>query len=77
MVQWSELSQKYPDVYLDDVYTDEALLIVQYWLAVHQQNGKNVPADFPLKSLWDSHPDEHLEMERQFLMETRSRKLPG
>ena len=62
-------------MYQQDLYIEQALLIVQYWQAVHQQNGKEVPADYPLKGVWDKHPDKHMEIERQFLTETRLRKL--
>ena len=75
MTQWLELSTKYENMYQQDQYIEQALLIVQYWQAVHQQNGKEVPADYPLKGVWDKHPDKHMEMERQFLTETRLRKL--
>lgn len=75
MTQWVELSKKYENMYQQDQYISEALLIVQYWQAVHQQNGKDIPADYLLKGEWDKHPEKHMEMEREFLTETRSRKL--
>ena len=77
MTQWRELSTRkdFADLYSQDQYIREALLIVQYWQAVHQQNGKDVPADYTLKAEWDKHPEQHMEMERQFLTETRSRSF--
>jgi hypothetical protein len=78
MRQWLALAQKDETLrhkYEEDEYVSEALLMVQFWLAIHQQNGKTPPEDFPLKQLWDRNPDKHLEMERSFLIETRSRKI--
>jgi hypothetical protein len=75
MDRWVELSKKYPDMFADARYVEEALLIVQYWQAVHQLNGKALPADYTLKTLWDANSDKHLEMQREFLIQTRSRKL--
>ena len=76
MQQWLAAKEKYPVMYEDGRYTDEALLIVQYWQAIHQQNAKPVPAEYPLKSLWEGiGANKQLEMEREFLRETRSRRL--
>jgi hypothetical protein len=78
MNQWVALSTKDPKVqhlFEQDQYLNEAMLIVQYWLAVHQQNGKTPPQDYPLKAVRDAHPDMHTETERTFLMETRSRRV--
>jgi hypothetical protein len=78
MNQWVALSTKDPKVqhlFEQDQYLNEAMLIVQYWLAVHQQNGKTPPEDYPLKAVRDAHPDMHTETERTFLMETRSRRV--
>ena len=75
MQQWLTAKEKYPVMYEDGRYIEEALLIVQYWQAIHQQNAKPVPAEYPLKALWEGSADKHLEMEREFLRETRSRRL--
>jgi hypothetical protein len=75
MQLWLVAKEKYPVMYEDGRYIEEALLIVQYWQAIHQQNAKPVPAEYPLKSLWEGNADKHLEMEREFLRETRSRRL--
>ena len=74
MNQWLALSQKnerLSNKFAEDEYIGEALLIVQYWLAVHQQSGKNPPDEFPLKAVWDQNADRQMEMKRTFLMETR------
>jgi len=75
MTRWLAARDKYPVMFEDGRYVEEALLVVQYWQAIHQQNAKPVPTEYPLKSLWESNADKHLEMEREFLRETRSRKL--
>jgi hypothetical protein len=75
MTKWVELKQKYPVMFEDSRYVEEALLIVQYWQAVHQLNGKTPPGEYTLKALWDQNEPKHLEMQREFLIETRSRQL--
>lgn len=75
MEQWVAASKKYPDVFADGRYIEEALLIVQYFQAVHQQNAKPVPVEYLLKSVWDENAGKHLEVEREFLIETRSRTI--
>lgn len=74
MLQWVALSKKDEKLkhkFEEDQYVAEAMLIVQYWLAVHQLNGRNPPDDYPLKFVWDGHPEMQLEARRDFLMETR------
>jgi hypothetical protein len=75
MQKWLEAAEKFPDMFQDTRYIEEALLIVQYWQAVHQQNAKPIPTEYPLKAVWDGNSGQHLEMEREFLRETRSRRL--
>jgi hypothetical protein len=75
MAKWLQVREKYPTMFEEGRYIDDALLIVQYWNAVHQQNGKPIPDDYPLKAVWDANGSQHMEMERQFLMETRSKKF--
>ncbi|MCA9012284.1 MAG: hypothetical protein KDB01_21180 [Planctomycetaceae bacterium] len=75
MDRWVEAAAKYPRLFNDfESYLEEALLSVRYWKAVHQNNGTTEAADYPLKSLWEMHPEMHLEIDRQFLIESRSRK---
>ncbi len=62
-------------MYEDGRYVDEAMLIVQYWQAIHQQNARPVPEDYPLKTLWVENSGKQSEMEREFQIETRGRKL--
>ncbi len=73
--QWAELEQKYSHMFFDGDYVDQCLLVVQYWLVVHQQNSREVPKEFPLKKIWDSHDISRPDAERTFLMETRNRQI--
>ncbi len=75
MKKWLEVAQKYPVMFEDSRYIEEGLLIVQYYQAIHQQNAKPVSDDYSLKAIWDSNSSQHLEIEREFLIETRSRKI--
>ncbi len=43
MQRWLEAKQKFPTMYEDGRYVDEALLIVQYWHAIQQQNARAIP----------------------------------
>jgi len=75
MVKWLEASNKYPKFFVDNsAYREEALLTVRFWKAVHQNNGTTEAADYPLKAIWESNPDMHMDIEREFLTESRSRK---
>ena len=75
MVKWLEASNKYPKFFVDNsAYREEALLTVRFWKAVHQNNGTTEAADYPLKAIWESNPDMHMDIDRQFLTESRSRK---
>ncbi|MEY2726016.1 MAG: hypothetical protein RLZZ458_1883, partial [Planctomycetota bacterium] len=51
------------------------MLLVQYFDAVHQQNGRNLPAEYPLKEVWDANVFEQADAKRTFLIETKSRQL--
>lgn len=73
--QWAELQQKYSHMFYDGDYVDQCMLAVQYWLAVHQQNSREVPKEYPLKALWDANENSRPDAERTFLMETRNRKV--
>lgn len=75
MDRWVEARDKHAEMFEDGRYIEEALLMVQYWQAVHKLNNKPVPADYPLKKLWEDHADQHLDIERQFLRETRSQRF--
>ena len=75
MQRWLEAKQEFSTMYEDSRYVDEALLIVQYWQAIHQQNARPIPDEYPLKSLWVENSGKHLETEREFQRETRGRKL--
>jgi len=72
---WIRVFEKYPNMLTNnDSYREEALSIVHYWYVVHETNG-TTPADtFPLKSLWDSHPEVRPEIQRQFLLDTMRAK---
>lgn len=75
MNRWLEASAKYPKFFTDNSsYLEEAMLTVRYWKAVHQNNGTTEATDYPLKAVWESHPDTHLEIDGLFLRESRSRK---
>ena len=76
MALWLEVQKKYPVMFEDDRYISEALLMVKYWQAVHTLNARPIPSEYSLKSLWDSQgANKQLEIERDFLMETRARKV--
>ena len=75
MTRCIEAAAKYPKFFIDNSsYLEEALLTVRYWKAVHLNNGTTEAADYPLKALWEGNAGMHLEIERQFLTESRSRK---
>jgi hypothetical protein len=75
MDRWVEASSKNPNFFTDfESYREEAMLTVRYWKAVHQNNGTTEADDYPLKQLWESNPGMYLEIDRTFLMESRSRK---
>jgi hypothetical protein len=76
MNRWVAVFDKYPHMLIDSsAYLEEALLSVFYWLNVHETNGTTPPADFPLKALWEAHPDKRSDLQREFLLDTmRSRK---
>lgn len=75
MQQWSAIAQAKPHLFYDGDYIDDCTLIVQYYRAVHQQNGKELPEEYPLQTIWDNNESRHAEAERTFLIETRSRAL--
>lgn len=75
MDRWVEASAKYPKFFNDNpLYREEALLTTRYWKAVHQNNDTVEADDYPLKRLWESFPDSHLEIESLFLQESRGRR---
>ena len=75
MDRWVEASVKYPKLFGDfELYLEEAMLTVRYWKAVHQNNGTTEAADYPLKAIWESNTAQHLTIDRQFLIESRSRR---
>lgn len=41
----------------EDEMTEEAMLAVMYWRKIHQQNGMAIPADYPLKWMWEGKQD--------------------
>ena len=75
MSKWLDVAKKYPVMFEDSRYVEEGLLMVRFYHAIHQQNAKPIPDDYPLKSIWDSNSSLQLELEREFLLETRSRKF--
>ncbi len=75
MSQWAALAEKQPNMFYGGDYIDDCILIVQYYRAVFQQNGRNLPPEFPLKSVWDANAFRQADAERTFLIETRSRQL--
>ncbi|MFO1001205.1 MAG: hypothetical protein U0936_12745 [Planctomycetaceae bacterium] len=75
MQRWLEAKQKFPTMFEDGRYIDEAMLIVQYWQAIHQQNARPLPDDYPLKTLWIENVGKQSEVDREFQMETRGRQL--
>ena len=75
MQKWKELSVAHPGLFLDGDYLDQCMLLVQYFDAVHQQNGRNLPAEYPLKEVWDANVFEQADAKRTFLIETKSRQL--
>lgn len=75
MTRWLEASQKYPKLFVDfSSSLEEALLTVRYWQAVHQNSGTTPAADYPLKSLWDASGEMHMDIDRLFQTESRSRR---
>jgi hypothetical protein len=75
MQRWLEARQKFSTMYEDGRYVEEAMLIVKYWQAIHQQNARPIPDDYPLKSLWADNSYKYSEIDREFQLETRGRKL--
>ncbi len=74
MNRWLEASAKYPKFFIDNnSYLEEAMLTTRYWKAVHQNNGTTEAADYPLKAVWESNPEKHLDIDRLFLQESRGR----
>jgi hypothetical protein len=75
MNRWLEASAKYPKFFIDhSAYLEEAMLTTRYWKAVHQNSGTTEAVDYPLKAVWESNADMHLEIDRMFLQESRGRK---
>lgn len=75
MLKWQGLLATHPGLFYDGDYLDQCMLLVQYFDAVHQQNGRNLPTDYPLKDVWDANVYEQSEAKRTFLIETKSRKV--
>ena len=61
------------EIMSDTTLVEEALLAVVYLQQIYELNGKPIPADYPLKALWDA--NEHLipEVRRNFVRETQLR----
>ncbi len=72
MEKWIALRAKSPEMFEEGSYLEEGMLMVQYWIAVHQLNQKTVPADHPMKQLWDANPGRHNQAQSDFQMETRA-----
>lgn len=76
MSKWMAVREKHPAMFEEGSYLEEGLLMVQYWIAVHQLNEKQVQGDHPMKLLYDANPGRQSQVERDFSMETRAMTVP-
>ncbi|MFN9720371.1 MAG: hypothetical protein ACK58L_16865 [Planctomycetota bacterium] len=72
MAKWMDIRSKTPQMFDDGSYLEEGMLMVQYWIAVHQLNQQTVPGDHPMKQLWDANPSLHNQAQGDFQTETRA-----
>jgi len=68
---FEQMLGKHVEVSAHDAYIEEALLAVYYLQKIHQYNGRDFPADFPLKALAMKEAGRMVEVERQFMIENR------
>lgn len=71
MQKLEDVLRQYPEVSDHDDYIEEAMLATYYWEKVHQYNGKDLPPDFPSKILVMQNMSRQMDVERQFLLESR------
>jgi hypothetical protein len=55
----------------EDEMLEEAMLAVMYWRKIHQLNGLAIPADYPLKWLWDAKQEHLSPIQELFRQESR------
>ncbi|MCA9049462.1 MAG: hypothetical protein KDA89_12085 [Planctomycetaceae bacterium] len=72
--KFTEVLQKYPTLTDHDAYIEEVMLAVYYWEKIHQYNGTEPPAEFPLKGFVLQNIGRQMDVEREFLLETRRRR---
>ncbi|MCG6155490.1 hypothetical protein [Rubinisphaera margarita] len=66
MVAMEEILSEWPELEQEDNFREECLKAVVLWRGAKQAQGKDVPADFPLRNLWDSYPTEAAEYTELF-----------
>ncbi|TWT62621.1 hypothetical protein [Rubinisphaera italica] len=61
MTTMEKILGEWPELKQEDNFREECLKSVVIWRGCKQAQGEEIPADFPLKSLWDSYPGEAQE----------------
>lgn len=71
MTKLEQVFKENSDMDNHDDYIDEGMLAVHYWKTIHDYNTKEIPDDYPLKTLCLKHASRQPEIVRQFLRESR------
>lgn len=71
MTKFEQVLRKYPALVYHDAYVEEGMLAVIYWRRIHQINGEEIPADYPLKSLMLENAGRQEEINQLFTRELR------
>lgn len=66
------LLAKYPTLIVEEELVEDVLKSVLMWQYVLRLLGEDVPADFPLKSVWDAFPDQRNELDERFQQKVNS-----
>jgi hypothetical protein len=72
MKKWLAVRETAPAMFEEGTFLETGLLMVKYWLAVHQLNEKQPASDHPMKLIWDANPQRQSQAELEFTVETAS-----
>jgi hypothetical protein len=75
MAKWLDVRSKNPAMFEVGSFLEEGMLMVQYWLAIHQLNETNPQLDHPMRQIWEANPTLHNQTATEFYSETRSMNL--
>jgi hypothetical protein len=73
MLKFENILNEYPDMKDQDETIEEGLLAVFGWQRAIELDEEDVPDEFPLKDMWDAHPQRRITVKQEF---DRRRRAP-